>query len=1154
MFLRGSQLILSPSDLSAFLGCTHRTGLDLAVAGGVLDPPEWRDGMADALRQRGLEHEQRYVASLRAQGLEVCDLAAAPGAGRRPDAEVVRETRAAMAAGVPVIYQALLEHDGWRGYADVLRRVDTPSALGAWSYEAHDTKLARDTKGGTILQLFVYSELLAAMQGVMPQHFHVVAPGQAPTPFQIHTYRLAEYAAYHRMVKAQFLQSLSLGHVALQEQHYPEPVEQCDICRWWSRCNARRRQDDHLGFIAGIGPTHRSEFTAHAVPTLAAAAALPDPLPFRPSRGSQETFERLRDQARLQYQQRETRVPVHELLPLAPEQGLARLPEPSPGDMFLDLEGARFAREGGREYLFGVWMAGAYHAWWAHDDAEERAAFEAVMDLIARAWQAHPGMHVYHFGHYEASTFKRLMGRHATRADDLDRLLRGERLIDLYAVVRQALRAGVESYSIKQLERYYDFVRDVPLGDTSQHLHAIELALESGAPGSIPPEARDAVRGYNRDDCRSTEALRDWLERLRDGLVAAGTAVARPEVKAPEASPTVSALEAQQDERRAALLDGIAPDAHQTGHPEHPRWLLAHLLGWHRREDKAQYWERYRLNDLSDEELLDERQAIAGLEFVGRVREVLHKTSGKPTGSVVDRYRYPAQDVEIRRGKLLVAGPTAWGEIDTHDLAARTIDVQKGKKTAAVHPAAVFQADVVSTDAMQKSLLRLSDPLTSVDSCGGDLLHRRPPRLATGTLSALPGESTEAHVRRLALALVRTTLPVQGPPGSGKTYLGAQMIRALAAAGKRVGVVAPSHKVIVNLLQAVASQARKAGETVVMGRKIGSDEDAGEASRTGIVAFDDNDTARAAVATREVQVLGGTAWLWAREEFADAVDVLFVDEAGQLSLANALAVSPAAGSLVLLGDPQQLDQPQKGSHPDGVDVSALAHVLGGAATMPADRGLFLPETWRMAPEVCAFTSELFYAGKLQSRAGLERQRLDGLDALDGAGVRWLPVPHAGNQNWSAEEIEAVDALVTRLLAGGARWTDADGASHAVRAEDILVVAPYNAHVNRLSDRLAARGVRVGTVDKFQGQEAPVVIYAMATSSPEDAPRGMEFLYSLNRLNVATSRARCAAFVVASPRLLQPQCRTPRQMQLANALCRYVEMSVDVTGPVTVTPV
>jgi superfamily I DNA and/or RNA helicase len=244
----------------------------------------------------------------------------------------------------------------------------------------------------------------------------------------------------------------------------------------------------------------------------------------------------------------------------------------------------------------------------------------------------------------------------------------------------------------------------------------------------------------------------------------------------------------------------------------------------------------------------------------------------------------------------------------------------------------------------------------------------------------------------------------------------------------------------------------------------------------------------------------------------------------------------------LLGDPQQLEQPQKGTHPEGVGVSALDHVLGGAATMPEDRGIFLPTTWRLHPSICAFTSELFYEGKLQSKPGLERQRLTGTGAFDGAGLWWAPVAHDGNQNFSLEEVDVVVRLVDSLLAPGAAWEDEHGVSRTLTGADLRIVAPFNAHVNRLAERLTGRGIPVGTVDKFQGQEAPVVIYSMATSRAEDAPRGMEFLYSLNRLNVATSRARCVAIVVASLVLAEPPCRTPRQMLLANALCRYRELA------------
>ncbi|MBP8136889.1 MAG: TM0106 family RecB-like putative nuclease, partial [Candidatus Eisenbacteria bacterium] len=871
------QLILSPTDLSSFLACRHKTGLDLAVARGALAKPAWSDPVGQSLRDRGLEHERRYLAWLRSRALQVADLS------DLPFDEAHERTRAAMARGMDVIYQAALGGDGWRGYADVLVRVERASALGAWSYEAHDTKLARETRGGTILQLSAYSELLAGMQGVAPGRFHVVTPvgesagaatgdgaladppagagaADAAMPFIVHSYRVDDYAAYYRRVRGRLLATLAEGHEPVLARTYPEPVEACELCRWWARCNGRRREDDHLSFIAGIGRAHRTELVARQVPTLAAAAALPDPLPFTPTRGSRETYERLRDQARVQHQQRTEGQPVHELLPVVPSQGLCRLPEPSPGDVFLDLEGAAYAREGGREYLFGLWMQGEYRAWWAHDDAEEQRAFEQVMDLVAAQWAAHPGMHVYHYAPYEPTAFKRLMGRYASRADELDRLLRGERFVDLLAVVRQSVRAGVESYSIKQLEQYYGFVRDVPLTDARVHLTTFELALESGAATQVPHETREAVAGYNKDDCRSTEALRDWLERLRAEVIAAGTEVPRPEVQAAEPPPDVGALEARQIAARARLLDALPPEAHDAGHADHPRWLLAYLLDWHRREEKVAWWEHFRLAAVPAEDLFDEQHGVGGLEFVERVDIVRNKKTQKPTGSVIDRYRYPLQETEVGKGAVKRPGGDALGEVVAYDRVARTLDIKKSKASADVHPPALFQADVVTTGVLQESLLRLCEQVDA-PGCGMDLLHRRPPRLTQGTLAALPGEPLVDHARRLAVHLDRTTLAVQGPPGSGKTYLGAQMIRALVAAGKRVGVVAPSHKVIENLLEAVAAQAHEAGETVRLGRKVSSDDDAADAMPGGIRGFDDNGESRAAIAGGEVDVFGGTAWL-----------------------------------------------------------------------------------------------------------------------------------------------------------------------------------------------------------------------------------------------------------------------------------------------------
>jgi uncharacterized protein len=367
------------------------------------------------------------------------------------------------------------------------------------------------------------------------------------------------------------------------------------------------------------------------------------------------------------------------------------------------------------------------------------------------------------------------------------------------------------------------------------------------------------------------------------------------------------------------------------------------------------------------------------------------------------------------------------------------------------------------------------------------------------------------------------------------------MIVELIHCGKQVGITANSHKVIRNLLDAVMDAAQGRGIPVEAIQKC-SEEDIGE-NEHGIARAKSNDSAFAALACG-TQVAGGTAWLWSRPEAACAVDVLFVDEAAQMSLANVLAVSQAADSLVLLGDPQQLDQPTKGTHPDGTGVSALAHLLGDRQTIEANQGLFLEETWRLHPAVCDFTSEVFYQGRLKSRQGMETQVLSSGSLVSGTGLRLMPVHHEGNQNSSSEEADRVGELFRRLTDGTAVWTNHKGETIPLTERDVLIITPYNAQVSELMNRLP--DARIGTVDKFQGQEAPVVIYSMATSSPENAPRGMEFLYSLNRLNVATSRARCVCVLVASPKLFEPECHTPRQMKLANAFCRYRELATELT--------
>jgi uncharacterized protein len=548
-------LSLSATDLSNSLACRHLTGLDMSVALEGRKRPFRNDPLGDILAERGLAHEKAYVEHLKAEGRNVVDLSAI----KDPEAATAA-TLEAMRAGQDVIVQAaLLADDGrWYGRPDVLLRADKPGKW-AWTYEAVDTKLAQETKGGTILQLSFYSDLLRAAQGVEPDHFHVVTPKSGPKG---ETYRTADFAAYFRTVRTRLESTTAQTPAEVIANSYPEPIDHCDVCVWYKACDTKRRDDDHLSLVANASRSQGRELETNGIATLERLARCAE-IPFKPKHGSVEALAKLRDQAKVQFESRGLQTPLHELRPFKKDEGLQLLPEPTPGDIFLDLEGDPFAAEGGREYLFGIITLDAakkpvYHPWWAMTEAEEKAAFEAAMDFIDAQRAKHPRMHVYHFAKYEQTAFKKLMGRHATRGDKVDELLRGGHFIDLYEVVHQGLLAGVESYSIKQLEPLYGFVRKVPLEDARSGLRQMERGLETGI-HDLPAEVRDAVAGYNQDDCVSTLRLRDWLEGLRVEAIANGALLPRPDPEDSKASKNVSERMQRVEARRAELLAGGQP-------------------------------------------------------------------------------------------------------------------------------------------------------------------------------------------------------------------------------------------------------------------------------------------------------------------------------------------------------------------------------------------------------------------------------------------------------------------------------------------------------------------------------------------------------------------------------------------------------------------
>jgi uncharacterized protein len=1153
------RLRIAASDVANFVACRHLTRLDLAAEYGLVSAPIIDDVGAEALAERGLEHERQVLEGFQALGWSVGD----PRTGDRDRRREADATAAAMRRGVHVIYQGTLLADDCLGLPDFLIRADLlGSPMGSDpGYEVVDAKLARSAKARAVLQAAFYSELVGEVQGHMPENMHLALGSQELLPL-----RVADYAAYARQVRRLLSSFTSIDAQFPPTDTYPEPVEHCAVCRWRSVCQQQRRDDDDLSLIAGITTRQRKALKLSGISARRSFAAL-ERIPAY-EHVSPRSMSKVHAQARLQVDGEDTNQLLWEFVEperdeedaLAPNRGLTALPPPSAGDLFFDIEGARYYSEDGKEYglqyLFGIVDTAdrdnddrsRYHGFWSFDRSGEKRAFEELVDFIVERRRQHPDLHVYHYNHYEPTALDhlselhetredvigRLMGRFATREEKVDDLLRGRVFVDLYRVVRQGIRASVESYSLKRVEALFGFERQVELHDVNERMLRFELALDDHA-AEADSDGQVLIQGYNEDDCRATVGLRAWLEERRlDLQTALDEEIPRPLPPDEKKLPRDEKVEAL----RKKLLSGI-PEQDRTPEQE-ARALMADLLEWHRRDAKPGWWRFFHLRDLTDDELLGEPDAIAGLKLEDIIGEVKR--------SYIVRYRFPPQEHPFREGDRAL-DPRSENEWVVHEVddARGTLDLRRGKQNKSPDPRVLVEPGPIETPNHQARLLDLADDIVALGEsewgrgAGLDLLLRRLPRVRNGNGGnlRLPGEEALDAGRRVAVALADSHLPIQGPPGSGKTYTAAKQVNDLVGAGRKVGVTANSHAVICNLLNKIAEQ-KELGRPILIAQKADREEAFASPDAT---IYKGPSEVLSAINSGDAEVIGGSTWLWTREEFRDSVDVLVVDEASQMSLANVLAAAHAAPNLILLGDPQQLGQPSAGAHPPGAGVSALERVLGGKVTMPEDRGLFIEHTRRMHPAVCNFTSEVFYDNRLEWLEKLGNQTILGDGQLSGTGLRVVDVCHEGNDNCAPEEAQVVAGLVAELHTR--RWRNADGDLAVIGLEGVLVVTPFNAQVREIEEALEAIGIigaRVGTVDKFQGQEAPVVVYSMASSTAEDAPRGMEFLYDPRRLNVATSRARCLAILVSSPELVRVFCRTPRQIVLANALCRFREIA------------
>jgi uncharacterized protein len=1086
------QILYSPSDLITFMGSPFASWMDRRALddGSLREKMDPEDGLMKTLQGRGYAHEAAYIQKLKADGLVVGEVA-------RSSPEVMAaETLRLMKEGVEVIAQGYLAYGNFAGLSDFLVRIPGASLLGDFHYEVWDTKLSKKLKPYFAVQLCAYAQMLEAIQGRRPDQIAVVLGSG-----EKRSLRVEDYFAYFWGLKQSFLES----QARFDPECGPDPIMAGGHGRWNGEAERLLVGRDYLGAIAGIRLNQISKLERAGIASLTDLAhstltAVPLIAP--------AIFGKLRAQAAIQLKSRGLAVPAFEIIPQTDSnQGLHRLPGHSPHDVFFDIEG--YPLDGGLEYLWGCTyfddaQKRTFRDFWAHDGPQEKQAFVDFISWIYDRWKADPSMHVYHYASYEITAINRLRKYDPVAEMKLDNLLRNNVFVDLYAVVKNSILLGEDSYSIKKVEHLYRAKRSTEVTGGGDSVVAYEAWREEpdGASWESSLILKN-IRDYNIDDCDSTQELTDWL-RAQKAKLGIQT-VSQPmlgEVENPEEATEIT-----------GLRDKVIRRSETEEDPERQRMMrtLAWSLEFHRREQKPSWWRFFERSAKDEAELFDDPDCLASLERTDRPAYLPSARSR----NFVQEYRFDvAQEFKEGADNYSVLncqtddGKQVSVKCTGIDVEAGLIQLQSGHSLPST--LSLIPNETVSPGQLPGAIKQVVEAALDkvfAPSAIVDFLSRSRPSIENnpaGPVLSGHGERLDQIIDTVQ-NLQGSYLTIQGPPGAGKTYTAKHVINALLASGYNVGIASNSHKAILNLMRGVDEVVQASGTNAKL-YKLGGLADDVLMEDTAITFIADPTKACSDLPSGGV-CLGATAWGFTNKALEPSqanlprFDYLFVDEAGQVSVANLIAMSRATKNLVLLGDQMQLGQPSQGVHPEDSGLSCLDYLMGETATIPEDLGVFLPVTHRMHPDVCAFISNQVYDGRLRADDVTKKYLVDtgSLDLNAKAGVLFLPVVHEGNTQSSLEEVELIAKLANQLI-GLPLWSDETGmAQRKVGWKDILFVAPYNYQATLLRRALNPEA-RVGSVDRFQGQEAPIVILSMCASSATESPRGIDFLFSKNRLN------------------------------------------------------
>lgn len=1119
MQVHEGQVLISPSDITAAAACEFAWLRQLDYKLGRVDSlPENLDPLLERASQLGLTHEDRVLHHLiEEHGQESVVTIDSPGGDLSKLDLACERTLEALSHRKPVVYQGALRDGNLRGFADFLLRNDSGE------YVVLDTKLARSAKVSALLQIAAYADILAKRGIPVAKESVLILGGGNESRHDLSTI-IPVYRARREALTVLLSDHLSQADGVRWGDATVRACGHCAICEHEVQANR-----DVL-LVAGMRMTQRDRLRDAGIQTIDELAVADQVHGMAAG-----ILHRLRKQARLQLQQ-ESDGQVH--FEVFDDQALAAMPTPSPGDIFFDFEGDPMWQDSrdmswGLEYLFGVVEAdtGEFVAFWADDRRHERAALRDFLDYVARRRTTWPDMHIYHYADYERAALLRLAASFGEGEDEIDDLLRGNVLVDLYPVVKGSVFVSQDSYGLKALEALFEEghrTGDVTTAADSVIQYANYcMALEQGNADEAHQLRKDILT-YNEQDCRSTLGLRDWLLALPGAATSSPAVLNPPEVELSDTALAEAAV--------AEPLWNIAGEAPRIAE-EQGFALLAAAVGYHRREEKPFWWGHFdRLSnppdtwaDARDALIIETCEVMQTWETRGRgnPRRTLRVEGVLQAGSCLERdseayllYDCPHPDGQKNAGENTRGYTTAEITLVDQDADRAVFEVEERLPRACTEydtlpraaaltpgPPSKVLREAIQGIAARAAAKGLPDPI-------GNLLRREPPRLLTSRLPLVNGEDYTTAITEAVRQIDGSTLAVQGPPGTGKTYAASHVIARLVTENHwRVGVVSQGHSAVNHLLDCIVDTGL---EPALVGKKDRPEDSSWQAvSGAKAAAFlDDHELTGC--------VYGGTAWDFANtSRVADGLlDLLVIDEAGQFSLANTIAVSRSCQRVVLLGDPQQLPEVSQGTHPEPVDMSALGW-LTPEAILPAEYGYFLHTTRRMHPRLCEPVSVHSYAGRLRAHECAAERRMLGAggDPIE-PGLVVEALEHSGNSVASVEEAARIADLAREALSW--RWQpSADESTRIMTPADVLVVAPYNAQVDLLRHELAGKGladVRVGTVDKFQGQEAPVVLASMTASSPDDVPRGMEFLLCPNRINVAASRAQWRTVIVHGSRL------------------------------------